>query len=707
MCANRSLNMVPCPLHKRRKEPVHKIVALDKDGTLGTVNVSWSHVTAAAPPVAAGVAPSGSGAGDEVVLGHFSIREGRNLLKRDSGDGQLSDPYFLVFCKSGGKKMKKLLWKSDVFDATLNPVLPAPLATIPIAGSLDDPAPTVVVEAWNANPKPERDTFLGMRTIALRKLVAGDSRLELQPRPKEVEALIARLEGRLGWITVVWAPSEQMIAELRKGEEGNGGPGVVTSASSSPAGLDVSLLNSILASTRGTTTATDDPLRGSVPLRGAAGSTQAVSAAASSVASAPAQGFDVGGAAAGSGGQSTVVPVEITDVVPILVADDYGDSLFTELRLDSPIGELQPLIQAHFNVHVCVQVLKCNGQLVQPHLSLRRNGCLLLLGEPYIKIHMSVAKGPTLALVFILPDKREVPLAFPENTTVKRVKESLCTVEGVDLDPTDIRLLWRYNELNDKATLEYYRVVTRTRINVAKKPHFFEDGGGPETAAGDGKMGFTDDRKPPPSAKYQTEAISSYPPYASGGPGKQLQQQRTADGRLLSAKRSSDEVYNAEEKKKRPTQAGSDSQQRFDPSQRPPSTKRASSSEKHRRDPSPPGAKGASKKKAPEGQQTQATGDFTLGRYTVDNRPRAFYEADGGLDDPELGYLRRQVRQLEAQVAQQTSRVATEDAEARGTVQRLERKLAESDRLLMDALSRIAELEGTVRRYQELVQRMA
>jgi hypothetical protein len=672
--ANRSLT-VGCGLHKRRKEPDNKIAKLDKDGLLGTVHVSWAHVAASESPAplaaAANAIPS-------TLLGSISLIEGRNLLKRDSGEKQLSDPYFLLFSSSPSKK-KTLIWKSSVFDCTLNPVVPPPAPQVPVYGSVEDPSAHVIIEAWNANPKPERDSFLGMRKLLLRSLPQGQSRADLQPRPKEVEALISRLEGRLGWVVVRWEPTAEMLKVAAVEQPGGDAQGGETGR---PV-LDVALLNSILSSTRGSVGVAESKT-GQQP---AAAEPAASAVVSPTVPSRP---------------QSMVVPVEMTDIIPILVADDYGDSLYTELKLDSAVGELQPLIQAHFNVHVSVQMLKCNGQLVQPNLSLRRNGCLLLQGEPYVKIHMSVAKGPNLALVFVLPDKREIPLAFPETATVKRVKEELCAVEGVALDPKDIRLLWRYNELNDKATLEYYRVVTRTRINVAKKPLFFEDG-----------KEFVDDRREPVAA-YKPEGAAYRPEGANGmtyGGGsvltkRQGEESRTketlaahtavkaGDARPSSAKRTGHSGDRAPDSDRKAATVGGSA------AARPSSAKRTGSATRDE--------KQSAKPKTSSGPSAASASD-QFGRYTVENRPRAYYEADAaGLDDPELSYLRRQVKQLETQVLQQTSvTVAKSSVEEEVKVQRLERKLLESDRLLMEALARVSELEGTVRRYQDLVQKLS
>ena len=636
------------PLHKRRKEPDHKVQKLDRDNLLGSVTVAWSLVSNSTPKPSV---PAGGGA-DDVILGTFGVVEARNVLKRDSGPDQLSDPYFLVYFPK-----RTLLWKSPVYDCTLNPKVAA-AAPLQLRGVTSDQTASVTVEVWNANPKPERDSFLGTCKFTLRSLSEGQTKGDLQPRPKEPEAMISRLEGRLGWVVVAWAPSDEMKKVSASSHQ------AVKEPLGSAMQLDPVLLNSILSSARPSTAAAPPQLP-SQPIQSAQQQHEIASALAPP-------------------SQATVVPIQLTDIVPILVADDYGETLYTELRLDSAVGELQPLIQKHFNVHVRVQVLKCNGQLVQPNLSLRRNGCLLLQGEPYVKIHMSVAKGPTLALVFVLPDKREIPLAVAETSSVKRVKEELCAVDGVDLDPKDIRLLWRYNELNDKATLDYYRVVTRTKISVARKPQFFEDGG----------QDFTDDR---------VERRRSSPPKRSEAASA------TTDNRNYTAQASSTVTSSRrrpEESSGRPSSVGKsasadkpslDKSAKSAASQRPPSGKRSNSASREQ------GHERVAQQKTPYSDLLATTG-----RYTVDNRPRAYYEADAaGLDDPELSHLRKQVKQLEMQVVQQTTSTAKQSIEEDVRVHRLERKLEESDRLLMEALSRIAELEGTVRRYQELVNKLS
>ncbi|ESL11533.1 hypothetical protein TRSC58_00713 [Trypanosoma rangeli SC58] len=167
------------------------------------------------------------------------------------------------------------------------------------------------------------------------------------------------------------------------------------------------------------------------------------------------------------------VPVQLTHLVPVRVVSVHGDFFDTELHQDAPMRILQRAAEDCFKVRPELQLLTHNRQQINPNLSLRRNGCLLLKGDPYVKILLDIKKGKTLNIVCQMPHHEPVPLACEAAGTVWEVKKKFCSaLSRAELAPQRIRLLWRYWELNDKATLDYYHLPTNAKLSVMRKRGF-------------------------------------------------------------------------------------------------------------------------------------------------------------------------------------------------------------------------------------------
>ncbi|RNF02017.1 hypothetical protein TraAM80_06632 [Trypanosoma rangeli] len=167
------------------------------------------------------------------------------------------------------------------------------------------------------------------------------------------------------------------------------------------------------------------------------------------------------------------VPVQLTHLVPVRVVSVHGDFFDTELHQDAPMRILQRAAEDCFKVRPELQLLTHNRQQINPNLSLRRNGCLLLKGDPYVKILLDIKKGKTLNIVCQMPPHEPVPLACEAAGTVWEVKKKFCTaLSKAEVTPQRIRLLWRYWELNDKATLDYYHLPTNAKLSVMRKRGF-------------------------------------------------------------------------------------------------------------------------------------------------------------------------------------------------------------------------------------------
>ncbi|KPI88181.1 hypothetical protein ABL78_2758 [Leptomonas seymouri] len=176
------------------------------------------------------------------------------------------------------------------------------------------------------------------------------------------------------------------------------------------------------------------------------------------------------------------VSVQLTSIVPVRVFNPHGEYFDTEVDVDSPLRAMQLAIEDYFKIKPEVQLLLHNRQQIHAERSLRDNGCLLLKGDPYIKIVCAIKRGPVLNLLCVVGQLTYV-VACHESSTVWEVKKMLYeevtrqqqrraasdnsgSAWRLACGPERLRLLWRYMELNDKATLHYYRVPTNAVFQV-------------------------------------------------------------------------------------------------------------------------------------------------------------------------------------------------------------------------------------------------
>lgn len=180
------------------------------------------------------------------------------------------------------------------------------------------------------------------------------------------------------------------------------------------------------------------------------------------------------------------VAVQLTSITPVRVFNAAGEYFDTEIHLDSSLELIQLAIEDFFHVKPEAQILLHNRRQINPRQSLREAGCLMLKGDPHVKIVFNIKRGPLLNLVCHLSSTHEIfPVACHEQLTVLEVKMELAHEierkrarnardQGMKVVPKTfpverIRLLWRYMELNDKATLSYYRIPTNSSLYVMMK----------------------------------------------------------------------------------------------------------------------------------------------------------------------------------------------------------------------------------------------
>ncbi|CUG86819.1 membrane-associated protein, putative [Bodo saltans] len=715
-------------LSSRPKEPNAKVKAASESETrsLGSIQIEYKPVPGEEP-----VDPLDA-TGSLILLGGLSVIEGRNLLKRDNGPEMLSDPYLTVSFRT----KRRIVHRTETIPCTLNPKWapnPQTATVVQLSAPATEPNPVLFVEAWNANPKPERDSCLGVCHIKIEDLDEGVQRLELHPRANEEDGVLKRMDGQLGWIVVEWKPVGPLAEKCRLRSESkrlglmSGSDGIAKIAQWSPtelneylkrlrAGAPPEATKPVGTGAGGTTTTSAlqgglqtnsspmpfDALTPFSPYYPHEDSNTRTSLIAT--ASAPQHHALMAPASTNRAdyevGDPRLATVEMSDVVPIRVA--YGTSFYdTQLRLDDPLSTLQAELEDVFLVHKDVQLIFHIGELKDVRVSLRRNGCLLLKGDPHIKLTMKVAKGPQRNLIFVFPDKREVALAVGESELVRAVKNQLCDefqqergLEELLEDPKEIRLLWRYNELNDRASLQYYNIPTNAKVNVARKPKFSFDQGKREEEAAEAH--FRDEERR--ATSYRSSKEVKHTEHHGGGGGGYTSATSGGASKTTTKEYSYGPSTHTERKTTTVSTSGGGVGG---------SSARSKSADVNKRRPSPTRKPTDSQNKSSTSKPPRSSG--AAESNSANQRPRGYYELDRdgtAIDDQELGFLRRTVNQLEQQVRQQTSTQGTIQQEMQERrIAKLEHDLTESENRYRDSLLRIAELESSVGRYQQLLQR--
>nr|CCD15114.1 unnamed protein product [Trypanosoma congolense IL3000] len=167
------------------------------------------------------------------------------------------------------------------------------------------------------------------------------------------------------------------------------------------------------------------------------------------------------------------VPVQMTKLVPVRVVSVRGDFFDMEIHQDMPLRVVQKAVEDCFKIRPELQLLTHNRQAINPNASLRRNGCLLLKGDPFVKLVLDVKKGPKLNIICQISNSEPIPIVCDGEDTIWDVKKKFCNAVGKpNVTPQRIKLMWRYWELNDKATVDYYHIPTNSKLTVMKKRDF-------------------------------------------------------------------------------------------------------------------------------------------------------------------------------------------------------------------------------------------
>jgi hypothetical protein len=463
-----------------------------------------------------------------------------------------------------------------------------------------------------------------------------------------------------------------------------------------------------------------------------------------------------------------------SDTLPVVIIHEDGRTLSLDVPLKAPIKSIAPAIEDHFKLAASSQVLKYNGDALQTNDSLQSAGALLLPGEPYVKLHLQTARGNMVALVGTLPNGKEVPLSVHETTTFRDVKAQFC--DGTKFDPHQLRMYYRYNELHDTATPQYYRLPNNAKIEIVRKPdldldHLKEKSKSRVEKSNHERQQELKERREAHSVKEKKSAtvqrratghshnaaqsreeelrrlaneLKSEKPESRGRQG-----QSQGQGRNRSSDQSDQEYGRKGTAGTRTGSRPSSNARNVDTSY---SSNRGSDREGAGKGYGQGGsgltssyggqgrAGSAGARQRPPSSSYSATGFSSSARpssaqrrtpiHTQQNRPKAFYEVNRGSDsDSEddldensqrLKLLKRTIAQLQGHVVGEplpgykgsprkvSSRIRdpnTGDPVMDGTIESLRRQVKEADSRYQEALERIAELEGTIQRYQSLLRK--
>ena len=388
--------------------------------------------------------------------------------------------------------------------------------------------------------------------------------------------------------------------------------------------------------------------------------------------------------------------------IPVVVTSEDGRTLSLDVPPRAPLRRIAPAIEKHFKIAPTSQVLKYNGDPLQLSDSLQSAGALLLPGEPYVKLHLQTARGNLVSLVGSMPNGKEIPISVHESSTFKEIKALLCKKEGSgNLDPKTVRLYFRYNELVDRASPQYYHLPNNSKIEVVRKPDFdFEAKRNQHTTAGATSSSGAEQQR-------TTQTISKKKPAASAAA------KRRAGGPVSPRKTTAAEGSNSEGERRNDTRVTS---------ARVSTTSGAAGGSTNFSSSRTGLGATARPSSVPANTRTPTRRQQYTPTNTKDNRPKAYYELEKeeseGEDEDE-----RRIRLMAESVAAMKTKLgassATTSSPARARVSsaaagsrlgggdfgdadsnRLRKELREMSQKYQMALDRIEELEQTVERYQ-------
>ena len=571
------------PLEPRTKEPDPAVKAASARGGLGTVTVAVAKIDPADFEIAKALRAAGAGgttagnssylAGEDLLAtqptrlvgamvdpslpaslqgshhdGTITIIGADNVLKRDTEPNALSDPYAVVYFPS----KQFVQFQTETIDCCLQPRWKR---TTPIQVYRADQDAMLIVELWNANPKPEKDNFLGEARIRTSQFpdpsagVVNEWRVPLEPRkPKETDSAIAKLAGRLGHLVLRWEPNTppQVAKDTasprdnvkRRTPSSAAPPSSTTATGPTPAPLGI--FNGTTAAKRSTwLDEEDEAMLGRLNVAelnpallrsiGAASSTSprrpgtALGEKVTALPQHPSIYFEAepsdeppyyapprkemqgpryvfyGDTEEARelqkeyfhsvaplnpsevlappptylpGETATTAPIALTNIVPVQLVH-RGTSTTKTVTMDVDAPTLRPLLKAAedaFHIHPSSQMLLHCGELLNPLLSLRRNGVLLLKGHGAVQVVVKIWKGQRACFRVTMPNGEIVPVAIDTEWTVRELKQMIAAHVKCPFDrPSEMQVIFRYNRLNDKMRIDYYRIPNRSVLQVVSK----------------------------------------------------------------------------------------------------------------------------------------------------------------------------------------------------------------------------------------------
>ena len=166
-----------------------------------------------------------------------------------------------------------------------------------------------------------------------------------------------------------------------------------------------------------------------------------------------------------------------TDAIALRVFGPVGRAYQTYVKPMDRVCDLAPYLEKHFDIPVAEQEISCGGRVVDVNATFAQNK--LLPGRDQIaQLQVVSTNKKALFLQVKLPNGQLVPLCTDPRMRVWDMKAVILgRFSGIlsnDLrDPQDIALKLNFREMNDDATLDYFRIAAGSLVCVSPK----SDGG--------------------------------------------------------------------------------------------------------------------------------------------------------------------------------------------------------------------------------------
>jgi hypothetical protein len=160
------------------------------------------------------------------------------------------------------------------------------------------------------------------------------------------------------------------------------------------------------------------------------------------------------------------------DGCPVRVNFQVGRPFGTRMETNEPLSVLRPYLSRHFGVAEAEQLLLWGNREIDDKLTVSGNG-LRTATDGIVHLNLTSLNKRKVYLQAKLPSGKVTVFGVEPSSSMLDIKQLLCSREDTELsgeDPMSLRLMCNYNELQDDATVGYFRIQTGQTVIVMTRP---------------------------------------------------------------------------------------------------------------------------------------------------------------------------------------------------------------------------------------------